>query len=153
MSLEGSPKRRCCNPAIYCQFEWMCSGEWVFRLWIRAVKEIVKWIVDSTSKLQEQRGFTESWKLCLNLCSLKWLNPRRSLVTNFSSFGLLQLKTLFAFGLMKLKIFFLKSVKLLTFQTLESSLFHSITEDEKHEFLKKLCLMLKYGTSSVFLVL
>ena len=110
---------------------------------LRAVKEIVKWIVDSTSKLQEQREFIES----------KWLDPRRSLVTNFSSFGLLQLKTLFAFGLMKLKIFFLKSVKLLTFQTLESSLFHSITEDEKHEFLKKLCLMLKYGTSSVFLVL
>ena len=82
---------------------------------LRAVKEIVKWIVDSTSKLQEQREFIESWKLCLHLCSPKWLNPRRSLVTNFSSFGLLQLKTLFAFGLMKLKIFFFKISEALDF--------------------------------------
>ena len=64
----------------------------------------------------------------------KWLKPR--LVTNFSPFELLQLKTLFAFGLMKLKIFFLKSVKLLTFRSLESSSFHSITADGKTEFLK-----------------
>ena len=110
-------------------------------------------MVDSTSKLQEQRGFIESWKLCLNLCSLKWLIRRRSLVTNFSTLELLQLKTLLAYGLVKLKMFFLKSVKLLIFRSLESSLFHSITADGKKEFLKNLCLMLKYGTPSAFLVL
>ena len=32
-----------------------------------------KWEVDSTSKLQEQSGFTVSWKYCLNLCSLRRL--------------------------------------------------------------------------------
>ena len=61
-------------------------------------------------------------------------------MTNLSPFELLQLKTLFAFGLMKLKIFFLKPVKLLTFRSLESSLFRSITADGKKEFLKKLCI-------------
>ena len=71
-------------------------------------------------------------------------NSRRSLVTNFTPFELLKLKTLFAFGHMKLKIFLLKSVKLLTFRSLESGLFHSITADGKN-VLKKLCLMLKYG--------
>ena len=41
----------------------------------------------------------------------------------------------------------------MAFRSLESSLFHSITADGKNEFLKKLCLMLKYGTSSAFLIL
>ena len=83
----------------------------------------------------------------------EWRNPGQSLVTNFSPFELLQLKTLFAVGLMKLKKIFLKLVKLSNLWSLESSLFHSVTADGKEEFLKKLCLMLKYGTSSSFLVL
>ena len=117
----------------------MCSRKCDFELWIEGSG------VDSTSKLQEQRGFIESWKLCLNWCSLKWLNLRRSFAINFSPFKLLQLKTLFAFGLMKLKIFFLKLVKLLTFWNLETYLFHSITANEKKELLKKLYLMLKHS--------
>ena len=32
-----------------------------------------KCAVDSISKPQLQNGFKESWKLCLNLCSCKWL--------------------------------------------------------------------------------
>ena len=32
-----------------------------------------KWQVDSAYKLQEQSGFTVSWKYCLNLCSLRRL--------------------------------------------------------------------------------
>ena len=41
-----------------------------------------KWAVDSISKPQLQNGFKESWKLCLNLCSSKWLKPSGSLVIN-----------------------------------------------------------------------
>ena len=55
-------------------------------------------------------------------------------MTNLSPFEPLQLKTLLVFGLMKLKTFFLKSSNLLTFQSLETSLFHSITGDRKREF-------------------
>ena len=57
-------------------------------------------------------------------------------MTNFSPFELLQLKTLFAFGLMKLKIVFLKLMKFLAFESLESSLFHAITADGKNIFEK-----------------
>ena len=38
-----------------------------------------KCAVDSLSKPQLQNGFKKSWKLCLNLCSRKWLKPSRSL--------------------------------------------------------------------------
>ena len=39
-------------------------------------------------RLHVHRGFIESLKLCLNLCSLRWLNPSRSLVINLSPSGL-----------------------------------------------------------------
>ena len=57
-----------------------------------------KCAVDSISKLQLQNGFKESWKLCLNLCSRKWLKPSRSLVINLIPLGLWQLKRLLADG-------------------------------------------------------
>ena len=38
---------------------------------------------DSTSIPQLQRGFNVFWKLFWNMCSLKWLKPRRSLVISF----------------------------------------------------------------------
>ena len=37
-----------------------------------------RWVVDS--KLQEHTGFTTSWKLWLNLRSLRWLKPERTLL-------------------------------------------------------------------------
>ena len=39
-----------------------------------------KWVVDSDSKLQEHSGFIVPGKLRLNLCSLRWLKPKRNLV-------------------------------------------------------------------------
>ena len=39
-----------------------------------------KWEVDSDSKLKEHSGFIVSWKLWLNLFSLRWLKPKRNLV-------------------------------------------------------------------------
>ena len=36
----------------------------------------------------EHKGFTQSWKLCLNLCLLRCLNPSLDLVRNFKPMGL-----------------------------------------------------------------
>ena len=82
-----------------------------------------KCAVDSISKPQLQNGFKESWKLCLNLCSRKWLKPSRSLVINLIPLGLWQLKRLLADGLINFRILFLKILKLLEFLMLWSSLF------------------------------
>ena len=104
-----------------------------------------KCAVDSISKPQLQNGFKESWKLCLNLCSRKWLKPSRSLVINLIPLGLWQLKRLLADGLINFRILFLKILKLLEFLMLWSSLFHSIKVDGKKELFKKECLVLKKG--------
>ena len=93
-----------------------------------------KCAVDSISKPQLQNGFKESWKLCLNLCSRKWLKPSRSLVINLIPLGLWQLKRLLADGLINFRILFLKILKLLEFLTLWSSLFHSIIVDGKKKY-------------------
>ena len=104
-----------------------------------------KCAVDSVSKPQLQNGFKESWKLCLNLRSRKWLKSSRSLVINSIPFGLWQLKRLLADGLINFKILFLKILKLLEFLMLWSSLFHSIIADGKKAFFKKVCLVLRKG--------
>ena len=59
-----------------------------------------KWTVDSISFPQIHKGSIESWKLCLNLCSFKWLKPILRRVRSFSSNGLFILKALLEFGLM-----------------------------------------------------
>ena len=104
-----------------------------------------KWFVDSTLRPQEQRGFREFWKPYLNLCSCKWLRTKQILVTNLIPFELSQLKKLFAVDLMKFKIPFLKTGKLLLLWKLEFSLFNSVTDEGMNEFLKKLCLNLEKG--------
>ena len=43
--------------------------------------------MSSISKLQEHKGFRQSWKLWRNLCSLRWLSPNRRRVSNFKPFG------------------------------------------------------------------
>ena len=37
---------------------------------------------------QIQMGFIVTLKPCLNLCSLRWLKPRRNLVNSFIQYGL-----------------------------------------------------------------
>ena len=46
---------------------------------------------------------SESWKLCLNLCSQRWLKPNLNLVNNLTLLGLWQLKTVLSEGRMKFK--------------------------------------------------
>ena len=50
-----------------------------------------KWIADSTSLTQLHIRLIESWKLCLSLCSHKWLRPSRILVIYLIPIGLWQL--------------------------------------------------------------
>ena len=103
---------------------------------------------------QQQIGFNQSIKLCLNLWSLRWLKPNLSFVISFIPIGLWQLKVLLGVGRMNCKMLFLKRARLSELLILLSRLFHSITEDGKNEFLKKLCLTLNLGMLLIlFLVL
>ena len=106
------------------------------RLWEYREQWSRKWLVVSISWPQEQMGLTVSWKLWLNLCSRRWLNPSLSLVKNIKPLGWWQLKTLFGVGLIKLKIFFLKTEKLSALRILASKMFHSFIEEGKKVFLK-----------------
>ena len=83
-----------------------------------------------------QIGVSVSWKLCLNLCSQRWLTSSCSLVSSFTPIGLWQSKILFAVGLLNLRIFDLKMLSVSELRMLESNLFHSIMVDGKYEFLK-----------------
>ena len=103
---------------------------------------------------QQQIGFKQSRKLCLNLWSLRWLKPNLSLVISFIPIGLWQLKVLLGVGCMNCKMFFLKRVRLSELLVLLSRLFHSITVEWKNEFLKRVCLTLNLGMLPIlFLVL
>ena len=112
-----------------------------------------KWKVVSTSFPQLQSGLSVSWKLCLNLCSRRWLSPSRSLVSSFTPIGLWQPKILFAVGLMNLRIFYLKTLSVSELRMSESNLFHSVMVHAKYEFLKNWCFTLIWGILSAFLVL
>ena len=71
--------------------------------------------VDSTSPRHLHNGFSESWKLCLNLCSRRWLRPRRSLVRNLIPCRLWHSNTLLIEGLINFRMAFLKVHKYLSF--------------------------------------
>ena len=83
-----------------------------------------------------QTGLRVSWKLCLNLCSRGSLKRSLNLVSNFIPFGLIQRKTIFSEGHVNFKMVPSKLVRLSELRMLKSSLFHSITVEEKEEFLK-----------------
>ena len=103
---------------------------------------------------QQEIGFKQSRKFCLNLLSLRWLKTNLSLVISFIPIGLWRLKALLGVGWMNCKMLFLKRVRLSELLILLSRLFHSITMDGKNEFLKKVCLTLNLGMLSIlFLVL
>ena len=96
---------------------------------------------------------TVSRKLCLNLCSGRWLSPSRSLVISFTPIGLWQPKILCAVGLMNLRIFDLKMLIVSELRMLQSNLFHSIMVDRKCEFFKSWCFTSTSGTLCAFLAL
>ena len=64
------------------------------------------------------------------------LNEVLNKVSNFIPFGLIQRKTIFSEGHVNFKMAPSKLVRLSELRMLKSSLFHSITVEEKEEFLK-----------------
>ena len=111
-----------------------------------------KRIVFSICRPQLQNGSRESWKLCLNLCSRKWLSPTRNLVSSLIPWGLCTLNVLLGLGLINLRICFLKALTDSEFRILLSSLFHSITVDRKNKFREYSCLTINEGMLTWFLV-
>ena len=57
----------------------------------------------SASREQGHNGFNYLEKLCLNLCSLRWLKPTQRCVSNFKPETSLIPKVLFAVGWIKSK--------------------------------------------------
>ena len=92
-------------------------------------------------------------KLCLNLCSLKWLRPTRRRVRKISPLGWLTLTTSLLRGLVKFKIFFLKAEYEGELRISESNLLHSTNADEKNELRKKLFLTLNWEITKFWLFL
>ena len=87
---------------------------------------------------QQQIGFKQSRKLCLNLWSLRWLKPNLSLVISFIPIGLWQLKVLLGVGRMNCKMLFLKRARLSELLIFLSRLFHFNTVDGKNKLLKNI---------------
>ena len=104
------------------------------------MRKLVQWrkkcIFDSISLLHLHKGFKVSWKQWLNLCSWRWLRPRRNHVKSLIPRGLWISKILLAHGRMKFRSFFLKVLRLAEFLMSRSSLFHSVIAERKNEFLK-----------------
>ena len=60
--------------------------EIIVKLWkVVAVHKVCK--ISSTSKLQEHKGFKQSWKLWRNLCSLRWLKTKHKRIKNYNPVG------------------------------------------------------------------
>ena len=57
--------------------------------------------LSSTSKMQLHKEFKVSTKPCINLCSFKWLKPRRNLVKYLTSSGSLTLNIDLSLGFIK----------------------------------------------------
>ena len=101
---------------------------------------------------QQQIGFKQSRKLCLNLWSRRLLKFNLSVVISFIPIGSWQLKVQLGVGRINCKIFFLKRVKLSELLILLSRLFHSITVDGKNDVLKKVSLTLNRRMLSILLL-
>ena len=94
------------------------------------------WAVDSTSTLQDDKGWIQYEKLRLNLRSLRWLNPTSNLVSSFEPTGLCMLKYELATGWLNFSRVFLKDNKLLALRIFKSILLHSKIVYGKNKYLK-----------------
>ena len=94
------------------------------------------------SREQENNGFNVPWKLCLNLCSLRWLKPTRRRVNNFKPETSLVPKVLFAVGRIKSKSALRNTEYEGAWQIEVSSLFHSLIVWGKKRITKSFCYIL-----------
>ena len=104
------------------------------------------------SSPQLQIGLRESWKLCRDFSSRRWLRHNLNLLINLIPLGLRQLKIEFEDGLKNFKILCLKAAEISEFLTFKSKLFHSMAINGKKN-IKKLWLPLKTGILSLVPVL
>ena len=93
-----------------------------------------KKLVDSDSKLQELSGFIVSSKLWLNLCSLRWLKPKRNLVSSLIPRLSEKLKNLLGESLIDFSNEFLKTSYDTDLQISGLKLFHFLIVNGKTEF-------------------
>ena len=104
------------------------------------MRKLVQWrkkcIANSIYLPNSSKGFKVPWKQCLNLCSWRWLWPRRSLVKSLIPTGLWISQILLVKGCMKFSSFFLKVLRLAKFLMLRLSLSFSDMAERKNEFLK-----------------
>ena len=99
---------------------------------IKKVQWREKWVEDSISWPQSYKGFIVSWKLCLNLCSFKWLRLSLSL----NSFRSVTNKKGIWGRSYEIKYFFIEDWNTLRVSKMGSKLFHSIIADGKIFFWK-----------------
>ena len=116
-----------------------------FSLLVRSIRWWWKWwqdkrqcVVSSFSMLKEYSGLESPWKLCLNLCSFRWLKPNLKLVRNLSPFGSKTLYILFWIGRMKDNKLLLSIEIDSEFLKLPSELNQSFKVEEKKEYLNNL---------------
>ena len=103
---------------------------------------------------QQQIGFKQSRKLCLNLWSLRWFKRNLSLVISLIPIGLWQLKVLLEVGCMNCKILFLKRAKRSELLNTFVKIIPLNYSERKERVLKKVCLTLNIGMLSIlFLIL
>ena len=86
----------------------LSSSKKTFRWFEKFWQRIKKWYVSSASIEQGHNGFNASWKLFLDLCSLKWLKPTRRRVNNLKPETSLLPKVLLAVGRIK---YFISSLR------------------------------------------
>ena len=104
-----------------------------------------EWLVVSIFFPQLQIGFKQSWKLCLNLWSAKWLKPSLILVSNFKPWKFWVEEILFGMGLINFRTRLLIIWHGDELQILISMLFHLVVTAGRKEFFKKLVFTLKKG--------
>ena len=95
---------------------------------------VEKCLVDSISLPHSHKEFKVSWNQCLNLCSWRWLRPRRNLFQSLIPRGLWISKILLTQGLMEFRSFFLKKLRLAELLMVRSSLFHCYSKRKKWVF-------------------
>ena len=98
--------------------------------------------LDSILLPQLHQGPIECRKLCLSLCSFKWVRATLRRVRSLIPIGLCNLKVLFCLVLIKFSICFLEDSKIAESRIFILNLSNSLITDGNKELLKKLYLLI-----------
>ena len=102
------------------------------------IKKLVRWRkkcnVHLISLPHSHKGLKVSWNQCLNLCSSRWLRPRRYLVKSLCPRGLWISKAYLAKDRIKIRNFFLELLRLAEFLILGQAYSYLIKQKKKRVF-------------------